>query len=262
MSEQGEMHISESELRSMTDDLDEMHESTMPEVRRTLADWGANLGQLTRGRRASRRGFLLGASGVVALGAAAACSGGTSSSSGGSSSAAPSRSASPYTGDLRVVALAAALENLAVTAYKGAQQAAQAGRLGTVPPAVVTFIQTAMKQHADHANAWNAVLTGAKLPPITGAPLTITQQQVTMLNSAKSVTDVAKQALALENSAAQTYQFAAANVSSPQGISTAATIEPVEAQHAAILYFVLGQYPVPDAFIKQDQVLTPSALTA
>ena len=34
----------------------------------------------------------------------------------------------------------------------------------------------------------------------------------------------------------------------PAGIKTAATIEPVELQHAAILNFLLGQYPVPDSF--------------
>jgi len=32
------------------------------------------------------------------------------------------------------------------------------------------------------------------------------------------------------------------------GIKTAASIQPVEFQHAAILYFVLGKYPVPSAF--------------
>lgn len=260
MSERGEMHISERELAAMTRDLQDMHEATIPGVRRSLAEWGASLAELTRGKRASRRGFLLGAGGAAALGAAAACSNGTSSS-GAASSAPPPSSASPYTGDLKVVALATATENLAVAAYNMALQAARAGKLGTVPPAVVTFIQTTMKQHQDHADGFNAVLKGANVPPITNAPLTITQAQVDMLNSAKSVTDVAKQALALENSAAQTYQFAAASVSSPQGIASSASIEPVEAQHAAILNFVLGQYPVPDTFIKQDSVIKPDALT-
>ena len=38
----------------------------------------------------------------------------------------------------------------------------------------------------------------------------------------------------------------------PAGIKTAASIEPVEHQHAAILNFVLGQYPVPDSFSKKS----------
>jgi hypothetical protein len=37
-----------------------------------------------------------------------------------------------------------------------------------------------------------------------------------------------------------------------------ATIQPVEMQHAAILNFVLGQYPVPNAFAKTDGARTLS----
>ena len=78
---------------------------------------------------------------------------------------------------------------------------------------------------------------------ISGAPLTITQGQVAMLHAAKSVPDVAKLALNLENVAAETYTFAAANVTDTGGIMTAATIQPVETMHAAILSFVLGAIP-------------------
>ena len=42
---------------------------------------------------------------------------------------------------------------------------------------------------------------------------------------------------------------------------TAATIQPVEAMHAAILSFVLGEYPVPASFIGIDMAVPPSALT-
>ena len=64
-----------------------------------------------------------------------------------------------------------------------------------------------------------------------------------MLQAAKSVPDVAKLALSLENAAAETYTFAAANVTDAGGIMTAATIQPVETMHAAILSFVLGAVP-------------------
>ena len=40
-------------------------------------------------------------------------------------------------------------------------------------------------------------------------------------------------------------------------IQVAASIQPVEMQHAAILNFVLGNYPVPDAFAKTDGARTP-----
>jgi hypothetical protein len=75
------------------------------------------------------------------------------------------------------------------------------------------------------------------------------------------VPDVVKLALGLEDAAAQTYTFATANVSDASGIMTAATIQPVEAMHAAILNFVLGRYPVPLSFIPLDKAVKPDALT-
>jgi len=266
-----EMAITEGELLSMTNELDTMHRQTFPDVRKTLDEFSANVVAISTKQATARRNFLMGMGGAVLLGTVAACTSSKSNSgtspttssaitpSGSTSSSAPS---SPYTGDLQVVALAAALENLAVTAYKGALAAASAGKLGTVPPAVATFVTTAMAQHMDHASAWNGVLSKAKLPAITGTPLTITADQVAMLNAAKSVPDVARLALSLENAAADTYTFAAANVTDVGGIMTAASIQPVETMHAAILSFILGEYPVPLSFIGIDKAVKPSALTA
>ena len=253
-----EMAISERELRAMTQELDDLHETTFPLVRKTLSDFSANMAHVVS-KPSNRRTFFLGTAGAITLGAAVACSSGTSTSS-SSSSAPASPTADTYTGDLKVVALAAALENLAVTAYNGALKAAGAGKLGVVPPSVAEFVTVAVKQHADHASAWNAVLTKNGKPAIMDAPLSITADQVAMLNAATSVPAVAKLALNLENAAAQTYTFAAANVGDAGGIMTAATIQPVETMHAAILSFVLGQYPVPDSFIKIDGAVKPDAL--
>jgi hypothetical protein len=260
---QPEMAITERELSAMTAELDMLHKETFPGVRATLEDFSANLSHLTTSRDLGRRGFLAGVGGAVVLGAVAACSSSKSSGSKttGATTTATGSKASPYTGDLKVVALAAALENLAVTAYTGALTAAGQGKYGTVPPAVATFVTTAMGQHKDHSAAWNAVLTKANLPAISGAPLTITSAQVAMLNAATSVPDVAKLALALENAAADTYTFATANVSDAGGIVTAASIQPVEAMHAAILSFVLGEYPVPLSFVGVDNAVKPTALT-
>jgi hypothetical protein len=252
-----EMAISEHELNAITAELDMLHNETFPTVAKSLDEFSANLAELTR-KQAARRTFLLGLGGAAAVGTLAACS----SSKSGSTTPNSTAAAATYTGDLKVVALAAALENLAVTAYQGALTMAGKGQLGTVPPAVATFVTTAMAQHKDHAKAWNAVLNKAGKPVVSGAPLSITKDQVAMLNAAKSVPDVAKLALNLENVAAQTYTFATANVSDSGGIVTAATIQPVEAMHAAILNFVLGQYPVPVSFIGVDGSLKPEMLTA
>ena len=160
------------------------------------------------------------------------------------------------TGDLAVVGLAAALENLAVGTYQAGIDAATAGKLGAVPPAIVTFAMTAQSQHKEHAAAWNAVLTGAKKRAVTGVDLTVKKTVDSAFAQVTDVAGLAKLALALENDAAATYLAAIDVVKSPAGIKTAATIQPVELQHAAILNFVLGQYPVPDSFAKQDGART------
>jgi len=257
--ERAEMAISERELSQLTRDLDELHESTFPQVRKALDELTANLGTVVR-EPSTRRSFFLGAAGAVALGAAAACAGGPSRPPAASSPAPPAPKET-YPGDLKVVAVATALENLAVSAYEGALKMAGTGEIGAVPPAVATFVQTAMKQHSDHAQAWNAVLSRAGKPTLSDAPLSITQNQLATLGAAKSVADMAKFALNLENVAAQTYTLAVANMSDPTGILTAATIQPVEAMHAAILNFILGDFPIPDAFIGTGNALKPDSLT-
>ncbi|MGY0466000.1 ferritin-like domain-containing protein [Kitasatospora sp. cg17-2] len=260
--------VSEGELAGLTRELHEAHQDTLPAMRAGARD----LVEEVRARGADgprdlgRRRFLLGAGGAAAALTLAACSssgsGGSPAPVPGSPSGSPSGSASgQYTGDLKVVALATALENQAVGAYQAALDAAKAGRLGTVPPAVATFITTAMGQHADHAKVWNSVLTGAGKPAISDVPLSNQPATLKALGEATDVAAVAKLALSLEDQAAQTYLFATYNVTSPGGIATAATIAPVEAMHAAILNYVLGQYPVPDDFLPVDKAAGPGLLT-
>ncbi len=265
-----ELPISEAHLTRLTREMEEAHRETLPAMRAGAVDLTEEIRARQAGaaRDNGRRRFLLGVGGGAAALALAACS--SSSKSTASSSSSPSAAASgsaassgggQYTGDLKVVALATALENQAVGAYQATLDAATAGKLGTVPPAVANFVTTAMAQHADHAKAWNAVLTGAGKPAITNVPLSNQPDTLAALGKATDVGAVAKLALMLEDQAAQTYLFATYNVTSPAGIATAATIAPVEAMHAAILNFVLGQYPVPDDFLPVDKAASPSLLT-
>jgi len=262
------MAISETQLIAMTSDMDEMHQASMPAVREALAEWQELSSDIRSGLAktdTTRRRFLMGA-GVIAGGVALAACGSSSKSSGsattttgGASSTTGGGNPTGLTGDLAVVALAASLENLAVQTYQGCISAAQAGKLGTVPPAVVTFAQTAMSHHKDHAAAWNAVLTGANKTPVSGVDLTVKTGVVDpAFAQVKDVAGLAKLALDLENVAGSTYLAAIGGITSPAGIKTAASIEPVELQHAAILNFVLGNYPVPDAFTKTDCARTTS----
>jgi hypothetical protein len=264
------IQMSESELNGMTADLGDMHEDAMPKMYEAVAEWVElrkessieslrDLGSFS----SSRRGFLAGAG--LALGGVvlAACSSSSSKTSTTTTKAASAGSGSgsgaTLTGDLAVVGLAAALENLAVATYQGGIDAATAGKLGTVPPAVVTFAQTAQKQHMDHAAAWNAVLTSAGKSKVTGIDTTVKSAVVDpAFAKVKDVPGLAKLALQLEMGAAATYLEAIGLVKDPGGIKTAASIQPVEMQHAAILNFLLGQYPVPMSFSSTDGARTPT----
>ena len=273
-----QLPISEGELSRLTRDLDEAHREALPVMHASAAELVEELRDAPRTQlgdqprsiltaSASRRRFLAGTGGTAAALALAACSSSTNKTAlANGTGAAPyssasSSSGSKYTGDLKVVALATALENQAVAAYTAALHAAAAGKLGAVAPAVATFVMTAMAQHVDHAKAWNAVLTGAGVPAITDVPLSNQAQVTQALGAATSVGAVAGLALELEDQAAQTYLFATYNVTSAGGIATAASIAPVEAMHAAILNFVLGKYPVPDDFLPVDKAASPTLLT-
>lgn len=258
----------ESELRRMTAELDEIHHDlSLPALRQAVAEMTEDVRQdlgATGRRQTSRRTFLLG-TGAVAIGGAllAACgSGGSSSSSTAASGPGAGKYPADLTGDLKVAALATSLENLAVYAYTAGISAATAGKLGTVPPAVVTFATTARSQHQQHAAAWNAVLTGAGQRKVTENDPALVSTVNSQFAKVTDVAGLANLALLLENVAAQTYQVAATAVSSTKAISTAATIQPVEMQHAAILNFVLGNYPVPNAFNPTSEARSTSDLSA
>ncbi|MEV8599184.1 ferritin-like domain-containing protein [Streptomyces griseoviridis] len=203
-----ELPVSEEQLTRLTRETDEAHRATLPVMRRSAAGLAERLRDEERERaaRPGRRTFLLGATGVGAAFALAACSGGANSASApaGIDVAGDVASKAGYSGDLRLVALSVALENQAVGAYKATLAAAKAGRLGTVPPAVSTFVSTAMAQHADHAETWNSVLTGAGKPAVTDVPLSNQKEVTAALGRATSVSDAAELVLTLEDQAAQT----------------------------------------------------------
>jgi hypothetical protein len=257
-----QMHIGEAELSAMARDLDEIHHATLPAMHHAVAEW-TELHQELRGENGparsgpSRRTFLLGGSAAAGALALAACS---SKKTNVSSTGTTVAGGTGLTGDLAIAGLAASLENLAVTTYQTALDAATAGKLGTVPAAVATFAMTAQAQHKDHAAAWNSILTGAGKPAVTGVDTTVKTAVVDPgLAGVKDVVSLGKFALALENVAAATYLNGIQNaIQDPSAIKIAATIQPVEMQHAAILNFVLGNYPVPDSFAKTEGARPPS----
>ena len=260
-----QLAISEGELIAMTSDLEDAHHESLPSMRESLTEWRESNDDIRSGithlvsTPSSRRAFLLGGGAVIG-GVALVGSGfgsGLAAAATRSGVAVPgAKSAQKLSGDLAVVALAASLENLAVGTYQAAIDAVTQGKLTGVPDAVVTFAMTAQSQHKDHAAAWNGVLTGAGKKAVSGVDMTVKQSVDKAFAQVKDVPGLAMLALDLENGAAATYLAAISAVKSPAGIKTAATIHPVEMQHAAVLNFLLGQYPVPDSFAKTTDART------
>jgi Ferritin-like domain len=245
----------ESELISMTSDLDELHHDVgMPAMEAGVSEMIERMGEPPVPPSNSRRTFLIGTGAAFAGGAALLAVGAAPTLAAAATRATGSENAqSPFAaaafppanlkGDLAVAAVAASLENLAVFAYTAGLTAATAGRLGTVPPAVAQFATTVKGQHTQHAAAWNSVLAGAgkKKVTVTYPPLTPTIQAD--FAKVTDITGLAQLALTLETIAAQTYQAETSMLKSSAAIGLSSSIQPVEMQHIAILYYVLGEYP-------------------
>ncbi len=262
-----EMQISEAELRAMTADMVEMHNETFPTMYAELSEYGSKMRTSRRAeakaRRAalagSRRRFVMGSGGLV-LGSAllAACGGGDDEAQPAANSPAGTPAGGSSAGaDASALRANASLENLAVFAYGAALEAAPSGKFGkNVPAAVAEFASHAMKQHQDHADAFNAALTGAGGTAYTEPNPALAGPVTQMFGDVDSVPKLAMLALTLENTAAATYVKQMSSLTSPEALSAVATIAPVERQHAAILSFVLGEYPIPDTFVKLGKTKT------
>ncbi len=263
-----EIPVTNAEIAAMTKDLDEIHQDQgVPALQASIAQFHEGIRSGLQ-KSTSRRTFLLGAGGALAgagVLAAVASTPGLAAAATSAAAVTPATSGNPekgLSGDLAVAALAASLENLAIYAYQSAISAVTAGKLGTVPPAIVTFAQTALSQHTAHAAAWNSLLTGSghKAVTVTDPKLTPTVQ--TAFGKVTNVTQLGELALELENIAAQTYQAEASMLKSKKAVQVAASIAPVEMQHAAILYFVLGMYPGAQTSSGTPLAFNPTSMAA
>jgi hypothetical protein len=236
----------------MTAQMNEMHEETMPVLRESLRDFGSGLRRRMREEGgASRRAFLLGGGALVGTVALAACGSSKKDASPGSSVQPSSPlSSSGASGDVAALATNASLENLAVFAYGAALMDAPKGKFGPkVPAAVAEFAKHAKEQHQAHADAFNAALKNAGAQPFTKPDPALAGPVTEMYGKVNDLAGLATLALTLENTAASTYTKQMGELTSSDGIAAVATIAPVERQHAAVLSYILGEYPVPDTFV-------------
>ncbi|MHB8669064.1 MAG: ferritin-like domain-containing protein [Acidimicrobiales bacterium] len=208
----------------------------------------------------SRRSFLVVGSAASAAVVVAACSkskSNTATTATSAESGSSTTGAAGGNGDAKTAMLAASLEVLAVGTYKAALDAATANKLGTVPPAVANFAQTVMGHHQAALDKWNSVLTGAGAQAVNAPPADLKAKVDTAFAAVKDVTGVAKLALLLEQTAADTYLSAAPTLVNKDAITLASALQSVDQEHAAILLYVLGEYPVPDVFQKTDKAYSP-----
>lgn len=201
-------------------------------------------------RGLSRRGFLVTSGAVAASAVVLAACGSDDKKTKTDSSGGTDTTAANGSGDADIAKLAAGLEVLAVGTYKAALDAATAGKLGAVPPAVATFVQTAMGHHEKALSTWNGVLTGAGAEAVTAPPADLKATVDGEFAKVKDVEGAAKLALKLEQIAADTYLSAVPKLTDKTAITTAGTFQTIDQEHVAILLFVLGEYPVPDVFQK------------
>jgi hypothetical protein len=220
----------------------------------------------------SRRHLLAGAGAIGAALVASACGGDTKSGvsigSAGRSGFAPgvptrsAPSAAPTPDDVKIAQLAAGLEVLAVGTYKAALDAAGAGTLGAVPPAVADFVTTAGKHHQEHLDAWNNVLTSNGAAAVTAPNAELKPVVDQAFGQVTDAGGAARLALMLEQIAAATYLSAQGALTDKAAIDLAGSIQVVDAQHVSVLLFALGEYPVPDTFARIDMAAAPAGMAA
>jgi hypothetical protein len=208
--------------------------------------------------------------GGVAIGGAAllaACGDDDGGSAATTSAAAPTASgptttaaATAATMDLSLAKTAASLEALAVATYDIAVAS------GLVENAAIGDAAKLFRDHHQaHLDALNGVVTQAGATRITEPNAAVKKAVVDpAVAAAKTEADIVALAFALEDAAAQTYVFAATQLSKPALRSTIMTIGGVEARHRAILGFVAqAKSPAaifPSGFFKADNPLPADAL--
>lgn len=157
-------------------------------------------------------------------------------------------------GDAAIATFAAGLELLAAQTYTAGLKAATSGALGKVPPAVAEFATTAQAHHQAASDAL-AEAAGGITPEVDPEIKATVDAEFAKV---KDVVGLARLALTLENQAAATYLDVLPKLQSKAAIDLVGSILPIERQHAAILHFALGEYPVPDTFATTDDSLAPS----
>ena len=129
-------------------------------------------------------------------------------------------------------------------------------QLAASPEAVATFT-TAQSHHQAALEEWNALFTALGEAEVDAPPADLETTVTDAFSQAADVVAVARLALMLEQTAADTYFDAIPRIHNAEALTLAATIQPIDMQHVAILRSVLGEYPVAEAFANTETSQIP-----
>jgi hypothetical protein len=214
-----------------------------------------------------RRQFLrFGGLAVAGAAVLAACGGDDDDSSGASATSTTAMGGTTTTTgagatmDLTLAKTAASLEKLAADTY---ETAIGSGLVTTM--AIGDAAKLFQEHHQAHLDALNGVVTQSGASEITEANAAVKEAVIDpAVNAAKTEADIVALAFTLEDAAAQTYVFAATQLSTPALRSTIMTIGGVEARHRALLAVVAQQKApaevFPTAFFPSENPLPAGAL--
>lgn len=198
---------------------DDLHADAMRQGRQDLQDYT----EAARDARASRRrstaagALIVGTVGAAVLGSATA--------------------AWADDEDIQVLQTAASLENLAVGTYKTALTLPFIGG-ASANQVVKAFCMKTMKQHTEHAKAFNGAVKGLGGKEQTQPNPKYAAVVKSAVPTIKNAGDVVKLAVTLEDIATQTYVKNVGMVSTGELRQLFASVAGVEAQHKAILLAV------------------------
>lgn len=192
-------------------------------------------------------------------------SGASSTSAATATTAAPATTLAPTTGasasmDLVLAKTAASLEALAIAAY---DTAIGSGLVKTA--AIGDAAKLFRSHHQAHLDALNGVITQAGAAKVVEPNAAVKKAIVDpAVAAAKAEADIVKLAFDLEDAAAQTYVFAATQLTKASLRSTIMTIGGIEARHRALLAVLAqGKAPAdvfPAGFFKATNPLPADAL--
>ncbi len=208
--------------------------------------------QYNQNRRSVLRNGGIGLGGLAARGAIAATFGGALTAL----VAGPAAAAGDNT-DIMILQTAASLENLAVATY-GAALTLDFVKTGNA--VVKKFAETTMKQHSDHADAFNSLaksMGGKEQKDPNPKYLKVVNDAKPTLTDYKPLVALA---ISLETVATNTYNANTAMLKSKDAVTQIASVMGVESQHLATLRAVQALLGSPDLIaIPTDLAKLPAA---